>query len=357
MPTARTSLNGAPGAGNQLANGAVFAVWNTSVQPAANFDCTKVQVIAYGAAIQVRWRTYRLRPAYQVLGTGYTQPEDVKVSADGQHAYVTERSGNFLRIDLANADRVHAQVVSAGMAAPHQIVLAEDHGYAFLVEFANPGRLLRINLSSGAQTLMADSLQFAIGLAMSSDLRFAYITEQAPGGGRLLRIDLTNGARTVLVTGLTNPFFLSWADAGQAALLTTQRDPVNRVTLIDLTKSPVSASPVATVPFRPSSVAVVSPTQVLVCSDSVLSQLDLSSSLFVATGPIILGIGHVPADRIVSGYADTTVDPGYFFQVKDAPFGGTLPIMINHEHAFADGARYYRIEVAGTAQTLSLERL
>jgi hypothetical protein len=60
---------------------------------------------------------------------------------------------------------------------------------------------------------------------------------------------------------------------------------------------------------------------------------------------MLLGIGHVPVDRIFGGYADTTGDPGYFFQVKDAPFGGTLPLMLNHTRAFADGARYYRLFV------------
>jgi len=31
----------------------------------------------------------------------------------------------------------------------------------------------------------------------------------------------------------------------------------------------------------------------------------------------------------IASHADTTVDPTYFFQVKDCPFGGTLPLMIN----------------------------
>ena len=115
----------------------------------------------------------------------------------------------------------------------------------------------------------------------------------------------------------------------------------------------MSATTIAAVPFRPSSVAVISPLRLVVCSNTVLTRVDLSSSLFVATGPMILGIGHVPADRIFSGYADTTGDPGYFYQVKHAPFGGTLSLMVNHDHAFADGGRYYRIEVDGVAQTLS----
>jgi hypothetical protein len=47
----------------------------------------------------------------------------------------------------------------------------------------------------------------------------------------------------------------------------------------------------------------------------------------------------VPADatHLPGGYADTTADPSYFYQVKDCPFGGTLPLMINWEHARSHG--------------------
>jgi hypothetical protein len=71
---------------------------------------------------------------------------------------------------------------------------------------------------------------------------------------------------------------------------------------------------------------------------------------------MLLGIGLVPVSRIsrsspvnpaTDGYADTTVDPAYFFQVKDTPFGGTLALMFNHQGAFAAGARFYRLSVDG----------
>src|SRR5258708_4429041 len=81
--------------------------------------------------------------AYSILGTGYTQPEDVVVSSDEATAYVTERSGNFLRVDLTNANRAAAAVLAGGLTAPHQIALDQDHSHAYVVEFADPGRLLR----------------------------------------------------------------------------------------------------------------------------------------------------------------------------------------------------------------------
>src|SRR5262245_51261197 len=99
------------------------------------------------------------------------------------------------------------------MTAPHQIFLDEAHNRAYLVEFANPRRLLRINLTNGAQTVLVNNLQNAVGLLLSDDLRFAYVSEQI--GGTVSRIDLATSSRQVLVSGLTAPFMLSWSDPGE----------------------------------------------------------------------------------------------------------------------------------------------
>jgi hypothetical protein len=70
-----------------------------------------------------------------------------------------------------------------------------------------------------------------------------------------------------------------------------------------------------------------------------------------------MGIGFIPFDRIIqppsplAGLADTSVDPTYFYQVKDTPFGGVLPIMVNHQTAAADGAFYYQVRVDGVPHT------
>ena len=46
-----------------------------------------------------------------------------------------------------------------------------------------------------------------------------------------------------------------------------------------------------------------------------------------------------------------TTDPGYFYSVADAPFGGTLPIMINHQHAAKIGATHYRVRIDGSTRS------
>src|SRR4029077_18778446 len=53
-----------------------------------------------------------------VLGTGYIEPEDLALTADGSTAYVTERAGNVLKVALSSANRASASVVATGLVAP-----------------------------------------------------------------------------------------------------------------------------------------------------------------------------------------------------------------------------------------------
>ena len=144
----------------------------------------------FAGNIKIRWVTYRLKPRYHMLGTGYTKLEDIQVTAGGRYAYVTERTGNLLRVDLTNANHAAAQLVASGMTAPHQIALDEAHGQAYMPEFTGTavGKIWRVDLSSGIKTAMYTGLDGCTGLLMSSDLNFAYVAEQASGGGRVARV-------------------------------------------------------------------------------------------------------------------------------------------------------------------------
>jgi hypothetical protein len=342
---------------NQLTAGVVFGVFNNYRQPAANFDYAKVRVIQnVGGSIQVQWVSYRLKPALNVIGTGYNQPEDIKVSAGGRYAYVTERTGNFLRVDLTNANRPAAQLVSSGLIAPHQIALDEEHGQAYVVEYtATPtGIIWRIDLSGGTKTPLFTGLQTCTGFLITKDLRFAYVAEQVAGANRVARINLATGQRDVLVSSLTAPFFMEWGDSAESRIILAERDPANRITMLDLSAVPVKVTTlVSGVANRPSSILQVRPGIIIVCSDSVITRYDLSSLFVSLEGPLFMGIGLVPVDHIINegnnstdGYADTTDNPGYLLQVKDAPFGGALAIMVNHHAAFLAEAMYYKLFVS-----------
>lgn len=322
----------------------VFAVQTNG----GNFS--KVQVTVSGLNLQIQWVTYRLDSPYAVLGTGYQEPEDVKVSVDGVHVYVTERTGNLLKVPLATPNRTPAMVLSTGMTAPQQLFLDESNNHAYAVEYAPSGHLWQINLITGAKTAVLSGLQNAVGLVLSADLQFAYISEQTngPDAGRVSRFQLSNGARQTIVKGLTAPFFLTWSDGAQSSLLVPERDPANRIIMINVAakSSQIALSGVA---FRPSSVTVPAPGQMLICCDQIIEEADFLA--FQPAGPLLMGIGFIPFDKVITlagptqGLADTTVDPTYFYQVKDTPFGGALPLTLNYMRALNDGAAYYRVFV------------
>jgi hypothetical protein len=346
-----TPIDGNNDPTNKLVTGDVFAVRTNQ----GNY--AKVKVLNYGYNLQLQWVTYKLASPYVVLGTGYQQPEDVKASVDGAHVYVTERTGDLLKVSLASANRSAAAVVSSGMTAPQQLFLDEAHNTAYVVEYAPSGHLWQINLTSDSKTAVLSNLQNAVGLVISADRQYAYISEQTtgPDQGRVSRFQLSGGSRQPVVTGLTAPFFLTWLDATQTGLLVAERDPANRITLINV--SAASSMVVASaMPTRPSSVAVVAADELLACCDQAIDEVALSSLVIQPSGPLVMGIGFIPFDKVVTsgpltGLADTTVDPSYFYQVKDTPFGGTLPIMVNYMRAFNDGAAYYRVKVDGVART------
>jgi hypothetical protein len=284
-------------------------------------------------------------PAYTVLGTGYTTPEDVKLSKDGTHAYVTERSGDLVKVALASANRVSATVVASGMNSPQQMFLDEAHNSAYVVEYASPGKLYKINLTSGVKTIITGALTYPIGLTLTSDLQYAYVSDQS---GHVNEVQISSGTITTISTGLTNPFYLTWADAAQDMLYVPQRDPANSIATVSVSSGAKNVV-VSGVPFRPSSCVVPYAGQLLVCCDSVIEEVQFAG--FLSNGPLLMGIGQIPANFVnpVSGLATTPAGSPY--QVTNAPFGGTLPIMVNYQSAYNAGARFYQVLADGIVQT------
>jgi hypothetical protein len=105
---------------------------------------------------------------------------------------------------------------------------------------------------------------------------------------------------------------------------------------------------------RPSSAAVVSTAELLICTDQTIEDFNFSLASWV---PLLMGAGSIPFDKVVTvaepnfGLADTTVAPTCFYQVKDTPFWRALPLMISHQRANDDGDVYYRVKVGGVVHT------
>ena len=280
-----------------------------------------------------------------ILGTGYNAPSDIVLSADGTHAYVAEHPGTLLRISLSNANRAAATVVASGLNGIDQIALDEARGYAYVVE-STASQVQKINLSTGAKTVVVQVGLFAPrGVLLTSDGRFLYVSDDA---GHITRFDLSNTTSQVIASGLGGPRHLIFADAGESVILFPVPNPTGTVMKLDLTASPPAAVGIAgPTQYGPYSLAVLSPDKLLVVDAQAVEQVNLTDSVYSAAGPILLGIGFVPADpaHLPGGYADTSANLSYFFQVKDCPFGGTLPLLINWDKARSLGASYYKVFV------------
>jgi hypothetical protein len=275
-------------------------------------------------------------------------PEDVVLDTNADYAYVTTRddpgTGGLWRIDTATGAK---QLVAFNLGAPQQLVMDLASNSAYTVGF-DDGRLRRIDLTTGAKIPLFTGLDHPVGLALTADGRFAYVTEQ--GASNLIsKIDLTLGTRVIgeEITGFTAPFFLSWTDASENAFYLLERNPSNRLVRVDLSTSGVTQVD-SVLPSNPSAVDLRSASGPLfVTSDAEISRIDLTSLLPGPSEPVFTQVGHVPWSEIdLNGYADTS-GTGYFYQVKDSPFGGTINIFGNLSHFRGDlGASHYEVQVS-----------
>ncbi len=328
-----TPIPGNNDATNRLVVGDVFCVATN----AGNF--CKIKVTDYGYDLHIDWVTYKLNPTYARIGSGYTNPEDIAVLANENTAYVTERAGNLLRVDLSNADRIHAISIASGLTAPQQLWVDEVHNEAYIVEYSNSGRLVKVNLATHVVTPIYSGLNGAIGVIVTSDLASAYISEESTGS--ILKIDLTSRVKSTVATGISHPFFLSWADDNETALLVPDR-LANKIVMVDISKNINNVNDFITgTAAKPSSVAFVNPGNYCVCSDTEVDQFYVG----IPNG-LVMGIGNVPFSMIsLAGLAVTA--PGYSWQFpQNSPFGGTLPVMIDQHFAFDSGVGYYQISVS-----------
>lgn len=339
---------------NDLTAGTVFAVRTNQ----GNY--AKVEVTSHGYDLSVRYETYELSAPFTRVGTGYSEPGDVVLVADGEAAYVTDRTtsgGELLKVAVADADRSRATVVAGGLPTPGQLAVDERSNVGYVAAGSD---LVRVDLGSGDTSTVYSGLDAARGVAVDAAGEFVYVTEEGStaGTGVLSRIETGLGRREELATGLERPSHLAWASDTEDSLLFTERAPANRVSVVELPEGTVRRV-VVDAPHNPASVSLASPSLGFICSDQLISQFDLAGGLFDSAGPRFAGIGHIPVGYISqsssvptaqAGYATTPAD--FPHHVTDAPFGGTLSLMLDHHNAYTDdGARYYRVFVDGNERT------
>lgn len=220
-------------------------------------------------------------PSYQVLGSGYTNLEDLYVASDGHTVYLTERGGTLDRVDLMiGANRSQATVIASGLAAPQQLAVDEANNAAYIADFNDSGptgNVVRVDLGSSAVIPVLSNIPHPIGVLLSPDGQSLYVTEQQNNGtGHLVRYTLASGNGTLLASSSNGPFFfLSWANSRSNALLVTERGAGNKVWYLDLSQSPFSLHQVASV-SQPADAVVISNNgffPILVCGADRINKL------------------------------------------------------------------------------------
>lgn len=274
---------------------------------------------------------------------GFSHPEDVTVNAAAGIGYVTTRddpgtTGALWRVDLATGIR---SLVTFNLGAPQQIVLDPPTNTAYVVGYDN-GKLWRIDLTTGVKVPVITGLGHPVGLAINADRTRGYVTEQDTS--KVVEIDMARGTRIRdVATGLTSAFFLAWTDPAQISLYVAERGPANEISRIDLVTA-TTLSVIPSLPPAPSGIAVNHAAgAVYLTTDTKVLRVGLGT--LPPTEPVFLGVGHVPSSSIsAAGYATTA--PGYFFQVKHSPFGGTMNIFGNLASFKELGASHYRVLVS-----------
>jgi hypothetical protein len=283
-----------------------------------------------------------------IVGTGYNALHDIELSSDGVHAYVVEVNGRLLRVPLNNLNRSAATIVAEnlGPGGMSQIALDEKRGCAYICTGGPTTQFLKIDLATGAVTVLAKGFALVRGLLAGKDGLSVYFSID---GNEIERYDTNTGWpwKTTLSTWLKGPRKMVWANDNETTIYLVQNGPPAVMMKIDLTAPRISPVQIAG-PFSdtPYCLTMIAPDHLVVgCMHSVCEVNFPPADN--STVPILLAVGPVPVDTIhlPEGYADTSIDPACTYHARKAPFRGTLPIMINHDQARALGANYYQIQI------------
>ncbi|MCU0619988.1 MAG: InlB B-repeat-containing protein [Gemmatimonadales bacterium] len=214
-------------------------------------------------------------------------------AAAGTIGLLTE-GDRLVRIDLSSPSG--PTTVTQGFDKPTGLALEPGEATALFVEcgalvagswgtWGSPNclstaRMWRVDLTTGARTLIAAGLNQPAGLVVESGGTTALMTDCGPSGvddcanqGRLVRVTLATGAVSIITTGLNQPDGLA---LGTGTLVYVTERGAGRVLLVDTSDG--SFVPVASGLETPRQVVVESGgTTALVATTSGIRRLDLST--------------------------------------------------------------------------------
>lgn len=146
------------------------------------------------------------KPAGQLTRINITSGEQTKVAplesphgmaVDGTIAYVCESgAGQVTKVDLQTGlkERVAAMRDNSGCAV--------SGGHVFAIEEGSVGQLVKISITSGAKTVLIESLSAPMGVAVDESEGFVYAGERAKN--QVQRVPIVGGNAEVFIGSLNS---------------------------------------------------------------------------------------------------------------------------------------------------------
>lgn len=213
--------------------------------------------------------------------SGLKYPEDVEVDWATGDIFVSQRTGEIIRI---TKDKTSEDIYIPG-GAPQQLALVKESGKRYLYTVCyDSGNLFRIDVDKKTAINIKTGFGHPVGLVIDAAHKYAYITEQDKSS--LTKVDLSTKSVSILKTGLVWPFFLSW-DRDASGIFCVQRDPANSLVKFKL-GPPVALQTVASgLAFRPSGVAPNKDNKkIYICADQKLQLIAFDGVPPIAPGPV-----------------------------------------------------------------------
>eukprot|EP01090_Pellita_catalonica_P003555 TRINITY_DN13220_c0_g1_i1.p1 TRINITY_DN13220_c0_g1~~TRINITY_DN13220_c0_g1_i1.p1 ORF type:complete len:629 (+),score=59.89 TRINITY_DN13220_c0_g1_i1:318-2204(+) len=358
-----------------VAPGTLIYLFNTFVQPAAAHEVAvmRIQKIVWakdGPTVSIQWITYiRQEEDGEVLcgldnvsgiavhqGTIYWSQSDPITKGASGSVWKFEAP---TRLNKKRGDIRSAVKIMIGLDRPQQVVFDAQNRWVMACEEGGQHRVVAVDESYAT---FVNRLRVLYS-APEGVRGFAFVNNKADlvlslVSGRIVRVHLETG-RMLELAQFKSPWFITPRVATRSVQLPGAFIQDNPALLISDYESGILYEIDPDVPGQVAKLReklqgnrhqiLLSPTCIIMVTESLLLRLNLV--LVPNFQNLFAGIGHVPIDKISTSTGLATTDPGYFFQVKDAPFGSVLNIMINHDYIWSIGGRYYRFYVGFDLQS------
>jgi len=324
-------------------SGYVISVWNTYPQAAVPWNYVKIFIYAStsSSSISMYYVCYTLQSRKTILGTGWNNPVDIKPNGDSSIWWIAESTGVY-QVSASTPNKASASLLIPA-TLPSSLAYDSNSHLLYCVENAANGKIWVWNGMSAS--VLYSGVQNGAGIvgdSLTAKFQSLYISEK--GSNSVFQLNLQNLLKTSQLTGFNIPQQISPNPQNPQQFYVVDSSAVY---LTDWTL-PTAPTLTSLLSLNGAKTALSLTNALLAVYGGQFFDLVTLPSYLSSSSLTFLGIGFVPISNINSnGYA-TVTGAGYPINCVDAPFGGSITVIVNHPGARQQGATHYAIWLAGT---------